>query len=106
MFLWRNKENINIFGLKKASYQELCLNLDVLSKLEDTTDITHFGLKEPYTMHLGPVVQSIISLTSLLMINLLAVVAQVFSNTLIFLLQKCECNAKATHILQQKISMY
>ena len=25
MFSWRNKENINTFGLKKASYQELCL---------------------------------------------------------------------------------
>ena len=24
MFLWRNKKNINIFGLKKVSYQELC----------------------------------------------------------------------------------
>ena len=23
MFLWRNKKNINSFGLKKASYQEL-----------------------------------------------------------------------------------
>ena len=24
MFLWRNKKNINTFGLKKSSYQELC----------------------------------------------------------------------------------
>ena len=25
MLMWRNKKNINTFGLKKASYQELCL---------------------------------------------------------------------------------
>ena len=42
------------------------------------------------TDDLGPAVQSIISLTSLLMTNLYTVVAKVFSNTLIFLLQKCE----------------
>ena len=24
MFSWRNKKNINTFGLKKTSYQELC----------------------------------------------------------------------------------
>ena len=35
----------------------------------------------------GTVVQSIVSLTSSLMTNLLTVVAEVFSNTLIFLLQ-------------------
>ena len=39
---------------------------------------------------LGPVVQSIVSLTRLLMTNSLIIVAKVFSNTLIFLLQKCE----------------
>ena len=38
----------------------------------------------------GPGVQSIVSLTNLLMINSLTVVAKIFSNTLIFLLQKYE----------------
>ena len=28
MFLWRNKKNINTFGMKKASYQELQYNLN------------------------------------------------------------------------------
>ena len=37
-----------------------------------------------------PGVQSMVSFTSLLMTNLLTVVAKVFSNTLIFLLHKCE----------------
>ena len=43
------------------------------------------------------------------MTNSLTVVAKVFSNTLVFLLQKCEkfCNAKSTHIFfSAKISMY
>ena len=39
---------------------------------------------------LDPFVQSSISLTSLLMTNKLTVAAKVFSNTLIFLLQKRE----------------
>ena len=26
IFLWRNKKNINTFGLEKASYQEQCLD--------------------------------------------------------------------------------
>ena len=38
----------------------------------------------------GPVVQSIVRLTSMLMTNLLTVVAKVVSNTMIFLLLKCE----------------
>ena len=38
----------------------------------------------------GPVVQSFISLMTLLMTNLLTVVAKVCSNTLVILLQKCE----------------
>ena len=38
----------------------------------------------------GPVVQSIVSLISLLMTNLLTIIAKVLSNTLIFLLLKCE----------------
>ena len=42
------------------------------------------------------------------MTNSLTVVAKVFSNTLIFLLQKCEYFAmqKLLTFLQQKISMY
>ena len=51
----------------------------------------------------GPVVQSIVSLRSLLMTNLLTVVAKVFSNTLIFLLQKMQ---KLLKFFQQKKSMY
>ena len=41
-----------------------------------------------YVKYLGPVGQDIVSLTSLFMTNSLTVVAMVFSNTLIFLLQK------------------
>ena len=38
----------------------------------------------------GLVVQSFLNLTCLLMTNSLTVIAKVFSNTLVFLLQKCE----------------
>ena len=49
---------------------------------------------------MDPVVQSIVSLTSLLMANSLTVVAKVFSYTLIFCCKNVSsfCNAKATHI--------
>ena len=50
----------------------------------------YFKMLSAEIIILGPVVQSIADLTSLLMTNLLTVVAKVFSNTLIFLLQKCE----------------
>ena len=43
-----------------------------------------------YEVSQGPVIQSIVSLMSLLMTNALTVVAKAFSNTLIFLLQKSE----------------
>ena len=39
---------------------------------------------------LGPVLQSIVSLTNTFMANSVTVVAEIFSNTFIFLLQKCE----------------
>ena len=53
----------------------------------------------------GPVVHSIVSLTSLLMTNLLAVVAKVFSSKLYFFCCKnvsSFCIAKATHIFSAK----
>ena len=53
----------------------------------------------------GPILQSIVSVTSSLMTNSLTVVAEIFSNTLIFLLQKCEyllhCKSYP-HFFQQK----
>ena len=55
------------------------------------------------------VVQSIVSLTNSLMANSLTVVAKVFSNTLILLLQKCEqllqCKS-CSHFSAQNISVY
>ena len=48
-----------------------------------------FWLEKKNTF-LGPFVQSNVNLTSLLTTNALSVVAKVVSNTLIFLLQKCE----------------
>ena len=56
-----------------------------------------------------PVVQSIVSLTSLLMTNSLTVVTMVFSNKTHFCFKNVSgfCNAKATHIFfSKKISIY
>ena len=58
----------------------------------------------------GPVFQSTISLTSLLITNLLTVVAKVFSNALIFFgckkcMQLLQCE-RYSNFFQQKISMY
>ena len=50
----------------------------------------NFSLNAAHLKAQGPVVQSIVSLTISLMTNSLTVVAEVFINTLIFLLQKCE----------------
>ena len=56
--------------------------------------------------NLGPVVQSIISLTSLLVVKMLTVLVSKISNSQVFLLKKC-ANAKATHIFFSKnISIY
>ena len=54
------------------------------------TEEKNINLKAYKSISLGSVVQSIISLTSSLITNSFTVVAKVFSNTLIFLLQKCE----------------
>ena len=56
---------------------------------------------------LGPVVQSIVSQTSLLMTNSLTFVAKVFSNTLIFFAEKMRVAfAFLLAFFQQKILMY
>ena len=72
----------------------------VLLRCEQTLPVfptapTHFtpkvnALCQIVKTNVDPVVQSIVSLMSLLMISLLSVVAKVFSDTFIFLLQKCE----------------
>ena len=51
--------------------------------------------------HQGPVVQSIVSLTSLLRVISLTVLADSIYNTLIFFAEKM-CTAKATHIFSAK----
>ena len=65
-----------------------------------------------YPKYLGPVVQSMVSLTSLLMTNSLTLVAKVFSNTLKLLLQNVSsfCNAKASqsflHFFSKTINVF
>ena len=57
----------------------------------------------------GPVVQSIVSLTSLLVVKMLTVLVSIISNSQVFLLKKmlvAFANAKATHIFSAKILAY
>ena len=57
----------------------------------------------------GPVVQSIVSLTSLLVVKMLTVLINTISNSQVFLLKKMRvafANAKATHIFSAKILVY
>ena len=64
---------------------------------------------EPSKKILGPVVQSIVSLTSSLRVISLTVLADFICNILIVFAEKnvsSFCTAKATHIFQQKISAY
>ena len=58
--------------------------------ISQVTIFLHFFLSTLKERLRGPVVQSIVSLMMALMTNSLTIVSKVFSNTLIFLLQKCE----------------
>ena len=53
----------------------------------------------------GPVVQSIVSLTSSLVVKMLTVLVNVISNSHVFLLKK-KMLVKATHIFSDNISVY
>ena len=57
-----------------------------------------------YFGDLGPVIQSIVSLTSSLVVKMLTVIVCTISNSYVLLLKKnvSSLNAKATHIFQQK----
>ena len=46
-FSWRNKNNINTFGLKKAAFQELCNNTDDISEISLLWKNTNKGYGRP-----------------------------------------------------------
>ena len=53
----------------------------------------------------GPVVQSIVSLISLLVVKISTVLVSAISNSQLFLLKKCECKSYS-HFFSKKISAY
>ena len=62
-----------------------------------------------YDEHQGPVVHSIVSLTSSLVVKMLTVLVSIISNSQVFLLKKMRvafANAKATHFFPAKILSY
>ena len=58
-----------------------------------------------YSKYQGPIIQSVVSLTSSLRVISLTVLADSIHSILKFFDEKM-CTAKATHIFQQKISAY
>ena len=106
-------------------FQHICVSLDVNFNESLTNDIVSFeqlGPEHlwngvllraaigqyhclPYVNELGPVVQSVVSLTSSLRVISLTVLADSIYNILIFLAEKnvsSFCIAKATHIFSAK----
>ena len=85
------RADLDIPSLLSKSFSKLLLNLKGPCKIV-TDDI------------LGPAVQSMVSLMSLLITNSLTAVAKLFSNTLKFFCKNVSsfCNAKATHIFSAK----
>ena len=71
------------------------------SKRKHTIQMQHVWYLR-YERDLGPVVQSVVSLTSLLLVKMLTVLVSTISNSQVFLLK----NANATHIFSAKILSY
>ena len=62
-------------------------------------------MQKAFNIRLGPVVQSIVSLTSSLVVKMLTILVRTISNSQVFLLKKmwvAFANAKATHIFFQQ----
>ena len=55
---------------------------------------------------LGPVVQSVVSLTSSLVVKMLTVLVSTISNSHVFLLKKCEMQKLLTFFFRKNISIY
>ena len=55
-----------------------------------TCEEVRFLMLQNYVIALGPVVQSIVSITSSLMVKMLTVLVSTISNSQVFLLKKCE----------------
>ena len=63
--------------------------------------------RENKKKYLGSVVQSIISLTSLLVVKMLTVLVSTISNSQVFLLKKCVAKCKSySHFFSKNISVY
>ena len=97
--LWANSEDgklMRCFPIISLSFFSQKIGFDSLCKLspKETLCLKYQSLiseennKKYFRIFMQ--LQSIVSLISLLMTNSLTVVVKVFSNTLIFLLQKCE----------------
>ena len=62
----------------------------------------HRLIRKLILRNLGPVVQSIVSLTSSLVVKMLTVLVSIISNSQIFLVKKCEYLLQITFFFHQK----
>ena len=93
-------------GPKSSQTYNSCTPVKCDNTVVDKALKGHFHV---HWRHLGPVVQSVVSLTSSLMVISLTILADSIYNILIFFCWKnvsSFCTAKAIHIFQQKISAY
>ena len=66
----------------------------------------HRLIRKLILRNLGPVVQSIVSLTSSLVVKMLTVLVSIISNSQIFLVKKCEYLLQITFFFTKNISVY
>ena len=87
-WLWRNKKNIYLHTF----FLSAAMKNNTSDKRNSMLPVYIF-LVTPYkliTAYLGPVVQSIVSLLSSLVVKILTVLLSTVSNSQVFLLKKCE----------------
>ena len=92
MFFSSNKKNIATFWLKKRALSKAMLEDDMVNFHWTCHSCTAMfpSLQTISETLQGPVVQSIVSLTSSLVMKMLTILVSTISNPQVFLLNKCE----------------
>ena len=91
IFHWKKKQKTKTKKQKKKQQQKTPY-LELWPEHAPKTDslMIPFILSQSQLNNLGPVVQSIISLTSYLVVKMLTVLVKSISNSQVFLLKKCK----------------
>ena len=101
--------NICFYGEVRKLLMRKMTNLELCTRPDRIWPGSFSMLKISLDNILGPVGQSIVNLTSSLVVKMLTVLVSTISNSQVFLLKKIRvafANAKATHIFSAKILAY